>query len=243
MRILITNDDGILAPALPHLVRWAERFGDVLTVAPKVEQSGKSHAIDFTRLIEIKPCDIGTASPAISMDSTPADCVRYAVLGRGERFDLVVSGVNRGFNLGKDIVYSGTVGAIFEAARLGIPAVALSTDPTDFTPAIALLDTVADFFREHRLLEHSSLYNVNIPKAPKGINVTRQGGIYFTDAFVDRGDFMFEQVGSAVVTDSADMTLDTDSVRNGYISITPLTSEKTDLPIFEKLRPHSVRLG
>ena len=242
MRILVTNDDGIMAPALPHLVRFAESLGEVLTVAPKVEQSGKSHAIDFTRPIEIRPVDIGTASPAISMDSTPADCVRYAVLGRGEHFDLVISGVNRGFNLGKDIVYSGTVGAIFEAARLGIPAVAISTDPTDFRPAMALLDTLADFFKKHGLLEKNSLYNVNIPINPKGINITRQGGIYFTDAFVDRGNYIFEQVGTAVVTDSCDMTLDTDSVRHGYISITPLTSEKTALAAYDELRQYTTKM-
>ena len=236
MRILITNDDGIMAPALPHLVRFAETLGEVLTVAPKVEQSGKSHAIDFTRLIEIKPVDIGTSSPALSMDSTPADCVRYAVLGMKEHFDLIISGVNRGFNLGKDIVYSGTVGAIFEAARLGIPAVAVSTDPRDFTTAIEKLPLLADFFKEHKLFSESSIYNVNIPLAPKGINITRQGDIYFTDAFVDRGNYMFEQVGSAVVTDSRDLSLDTDSVRHGYISITPLTSEKTHINAFEKLK-------
>ena len=176
------------------------------------------------------------------MDSTPADCVRYAVLGRGEHFDLVISGINRGFNLGKDIVYSGTVGAVFEAARLGIPAIALSTEPTTFDPAVEYLDTLLEFFREHRLIEHCQLYNVNIPKERRGINITRQGGIYFTDAFVDKGNYMFEQVGSAVVSDSMDMTLDTDSVRNGYVSITPLTSEKTHLLAFEELK-NSTRVG
>ena len=98
MRILITNDDGILAPALPHLVEWAKKLGEVMVVAPKVEQSGKSHAIDFTRPIEIKKVDLFGDVVAYSMDSTPADCVRFAVLGLKEKFDLVLSGINRGFN-------------------------------------------------------------------------------------------------------------------------------------------------
>ena len=115
MRILITNDDGIGSPVLPALAVWASHLGEVTVIAPKVEQSGMSHAIDFTRPIEIKRVDIGEGIRAFSMDSTPADCVRYAVMGMKEHFDLVISGINRGLNLGADIVYSGTIGAIFEA--------------------------------------------------------------------------------------------------------------------------------
>ena len=125
MRILITNDDGISSPILPVLARRAMELGEVTVVAPKVEQSGKSHAIDFMRPIEIKRVDIGDGIRAFAMDSTPADCVRFAICGLKEHFDLVISGVNRGFNLGKDIVYSGTIGAIFEAARLDINGVAI----------------------------------------------------------------------------------------------------------------------
>lgn len=235
MRILVTNDDGINAPALHHLVNWLKGFGEVTVVAPKVEQSGKSHAIDFTRPIEIKPSDSFGSVRAYSMDSTPADCVRFAVLGLKEHFDVVISGINRGFNLGKDIVYSGTVGAIFEAARLGIPGIALSTDPKDFTEATASLDSLREFFLDKKLLEHCKLYNVNIPRNSRGIKITRQGGIYFTDDFIYRGNDIYEQVGEMLKTDSCNLSLDTDAVRNNYTSITPLTNEKTDLTAFESL--------
>lgn len=236
MRILITNDDGILSPALPRLARWAERLGSVTVIAPKTEQSGKSHAIDFTRMIEVKRTDIGEGIEAFAMDSTPADCVRYAVLGRGVKYDLVISGINRGFNLGKDIVYSGTVGAIFEAARLGIPAIALSTHPGDFDSAVENLEYVWEYIEKNRLLSVSSLYNVNIPAEPRGIRITRQGGIYFTDEFIYRGDNMWEQTGAVVDTNEGSDELDTDSVRDGYISITPLIYERTDRSVFNKLR-------
>ena len=183
MKILITNDDGIGSPVLPALAVWASRLGEVTVIAPKVEQSGMSHAIDFTRPIEIKRVDIGEGIRAFSMDSTPADCVRYAVMGMKEHFDLVISGINRGLNLGADIVYSGTIGAIFEASRLGIKGVAISTDPRSFDAAMARIGDVWDFFEQEKLLELGNIYNVNIPLDDKGIRVTRQGGIYFTDDF------------------------------------------------------------
>ena len=235
MRILITNDDGIASPILPILARRAQELGEVTVIAPKVEQSGKSHAIDFTRPIEVKRVDIGEGIRAYSMDSTPADCVRFAVCGLKEHFDLVISGVNRGFNLGKDIVYSGTIGAIFEAARLGIKGVALSTDPRTFSAAEEKLDTVLEFFTKHNLLDRNTIYNVNIPLDDKGILVTRQGGIYFTDDFIHRDGDIYVQVGEMAKNDSTDLSLDTVAVINNYISITPLISEKTNLSLFEEL--------
>ena len=234
MRILITNDDGIGSPVLPRLAKWASKLGEVTVVAPKVEQSGMSHAIDFTRPIEIKKVDIGEKVRAFSMDSTPADCVRYAVMGMKEHFDLVISGLNRGLNLGADIVYSGTVGAIFEAARLGIKGVAFSTDPRTFDDAMARIDDVWSFFEKENLLALGNIYNVNIPLSDKGIKVTRQGGIYFTDDFKYLGDDMYEQVGAMADPKSDDERFDNVAVIHGYISITPLTSEKTNLSVYEK---------
>ena len=235
MRILITNDDGIEAPCLPHLAEFAKRLGEVVVVAPKVEQSGKSHAIEIYKKIEIKQVDLGIGVRAYSMDSTPADCVRYAVLGLKDQFDLILSGINRGFNLGKDIVYSGTVGAIFEGGRLGIPAVALSTDPKDFTSALDSLEELLRFFEENALLSHTSLYNVNIPTNHKGIRITRQGDLYFTDEFEPIGNDIYVQKGHPAPQVGEDLTLDTDAVRGGYLSITPLSYDRTNHAVFALL--------
>ena len=236
MRILITNDDGIGSPALPRLAEWAKQFGEVTVIAPKVEQSGKSHAIDFFRPIEIKKIPFLEGVTAYSMDSTPADCVRFGVLGLKMQFDLILSGPNRGYNLGRDIVYSGTAGAIFEGARLGIPAVALSTAPDSFESFFARLDGVKDFFLEHRLLARHTLYNVNVPADDRGIRVTRQGGIYFTDEFIRGENDMYTQEGHMVDSKDEPLCYDTAAICNGYISITPLTAEKTHLPLFEELQ-------
>ena len=236
MRILITNDDGVWAPGIRVLAEYAKKLGEVTVVAPKTEQSGKSHAIDFTRPIEIKAVDFMDGVRAFSMDSTPADCVRFAVLGLKEHFDLVLSGVNRGFNLGLDIVYSGTAGAIFEAGRLGLRGIAISTEPDGFDAAEMYLDKVFSFIEQEQLLMQNSLYNVNIPRGSGEIYVTRQGGIYFTDDFVKLEGDMYEQVGGIAPCESEDLSYDTVAVISQKISITPLVIEKTNLAVFEKYK-------
>lgn len=235
MKILITNDDGVFAPALPKLIRWAQNYGEVIAVAPKVEQSGKSHAIDFMHPQEIKPVEIAPDLTAYSMDSTPADCVRYALDQLGRDFDLILSGVNRGYNLGADIVYSGTVGAIFEGIRQGIPGIALSGFPTTHIDAIDHLDRVFDFVKNHDLLSLNPLYNVNIPPEAGDIRITRQGGIYFTDRFVSIGDDLYVQEGEPDIGDLSDTSIDITAVHSGYISITPLSASRTEMTVFEIL--------
>lgn len=236
MRILITNDDGLYADGIALLAEWAKTKGEVTVVAPKVEQSGKSHAIDFTRPIEIKRVDLWEGVRSYYMDSTPADCIRFAVLGMKERYDLILSGINRGFNLGKDIVYSGTAGAIFEGGRLGIPGIAFSTDPTTLDGARAHLDRAYNFIMENNLLDESMLYNVNLPNAHGEIRITKQGGVYFHDEFTYLGDDIWEQGGYIIQDNEGDDTLDTDSVRDGFVSITPLASGRTNYPAFKRIK-------
>ena len=237
MRILITNDDGINAPALPHLVRWAQRLGEVTVVAPKYEQSGKSQAIDFFRAVEIVRADIGVDCEAWSMDSTPADCVRFGITGLHRQYDIVLSGINRGYNLGHDIAYSGTVGAIFEAARLNTLAVALSTDVDGFEYALPELDAVYEYILTNSLLDYAHLLNINFPtEKSRGIRITRQGGMFYSDEFVCRDDGKYIQVGDPVRRDGDDPHVDINAVADGFISITPLTEVRTDEVAFEKLK-------
>ncbi len=238
MKILITNDDGVRAPALPDLIRWARTLGEVTCVAPKVEQSGKSQAIDFTRPCEVKEISLAPDITAYSMDSTPADCVRFAILGLHKTYDLILSGVNRGLNLGHDIVYSGTVGAIFEGARLGHKGIALSADPSSFPLSPRQLDKAWRFVDEHQLLTRGDLYNINFPlseQETRGIAVTRQGGMFFSDGFRSLGNDMYIQVGAPVTDTDGDLSVDIDAIRAGYISVTPLTAARTDWTVFHAL--------
>lgn len=235
MKILLTNDDGIGAKGISVLANWAKRLGEVTVIAPKSEQSGKSHGINIHSEMEIKAVDFPGAARAFAVDSTPADCVRFALLGLGEKVDLVLSGINCGLNIGTDIVYSGTVGAIFEAAAEGVPAVAVSTQPDYLDGVGDHLDRVCDFFVKHGLLSHSSLYNVNIPRDGKEILFTRQGGRYYNDKFEKTGEETYRQRGYSVHQDKKDFFIDTDATLNGYISVTPITLDRTDYKVLSEI--------
>ena len=210
MRILITNDDGQHAQQLVPFVRWCRKLGEVTVVVPKVEQSGKSHSIDIKNPFEAKQVELAPDVTAWAVDSTPADCVRIAVLGMQEKFDLVLSGINKGLNIGADIMYSGTVAAASEAVNLGIPAVAVSTTWANYPKATERLDEILAFFRREDLLSKHTLYNVNIPTEGAGIRITRQGGPYFSDDYQKIGD-CWQPNGVPVWEDSQDDTLDTDA--------------------------------
>ena len=235
MKILITNDDGIQAAGLPALVQWAKKLGDVTVICPKVEQSGKSHGIEIHKSFSLEKVDLGSGITAFALDSTPADCVRYAILGRKEQFDLVISGINRGLNVGADIMYSGTVGAVCEAVNLGVKALALSTTPAYYDEAVKHLDEVYTFIQENKLFDYNEFYNVNIPAHPGKIVITHQGGPYYSDEFT----LAYGKVtphGVDVFTPCADGTVDTDCVlRCGNISVMPLSNQKTNMAVYEKL--------
>ena len=171
------------------------------------------------------------------MSSTPADCVRFGVLSLGKKFDLVLSGINFGVNLGADIVYSGTVGAIFEAARMRIPAIAFSSFPGEQENAAKYLDEVYDYILKNKMFDDCPLFNVNIPTEPKGIRVTYQGSPYFSDRFVHKEGDIYVQDGEPIPDECPDdMDRDTVALANGYISITPLLATRTDMKAFEKYR-------
>ena len=237
MKILITNDDGLHASQLVPLIRWAQKLGEVTTVVPKYEQSGKSHGIEIHKPFEVTHVELAPGITAIAVDSTPADCVRYAILGMHEKFDLVISGVNRGLNVGTDIMYSGTVSAVMEAGNLGLKAIALSTPPANYDKATEELDKVFAFVAEHRLLELSHIWNINIPAAPKGIRFTRQGGPYYSDDFLPEENDLYRPHGKDIFAPADNYDRDTDTVlRGGMISVMPLTTDRTNLAIYDYLR-------
>lgn len=238
MRILITNDDGLHAAGLVPLIKWCKRLGEVTVVVPKFEQSGKSHGIEFHKPFEVKTVELEPGITAISVDSTPADCVRYAILGMKGKFDIIISGINRGLNIGSDILYSGTASAVFEGSRLGVKGIAISTDPSVYGIAHERLDLVYDFFVKHDLLSKGDLYNVNIPVDIKGIRITRQGGPYYSDEFHPsaEGEDLYMAYGFNAYEESHDYEIDTDAALHGYLSISPITIIRTDMALFEELK-------
>ncbi len=236
MKILIVNDDGILAQGLLHLALWAKKHGEVTVCAPKYEQSGKSHAINFIEPFEIKRVDLADGIEAYSVDSTPADCTRFGIIGLNRQYDIVLSGINWGVNMSGDIVYSGTVGAIFEAEHLSHKAIALSIAKETPLPPEPVLDSIFEYVRDNKLLDYSNLYNVNIPTAPRGIKITRQGDAYFKDEFFKLdGDFYMQRGHAIPETNKDDETYDTIAFEHGFVSVTPMTLERTNTAAFNKL--------
>ena len=236
MKILVCNDDGINADGIKLLANWARKLGEVTVSAPKVQQSAKSHAINIhDGPIEVKQVPYLDGVTAYEVASTPVDSVRFATLGLNAHYDLVLSGVNRGFNMGEDILYSGTASNVFEAALRGCKGIAFSTDPTSFAEAEKWLDKIWDYFVEHDLLSHNNIYNVNIPLNAKGIKWTKMGGAYFTDEFIKIGEGLYSQEGYSVYKHGTDFTVDTDAVMNGYVSVTPLSTRRDSLTVFERL--------
>ena len=242
MRILITNDDGIYAAGVLPLVQWAKTKGEVTVVAPKVEQSAKSHGIEIHKAFEAKKVDLCEGVEAWAVDSTPADCVRLAILGLHMEFDLVISGINRGLNIGRDTMYSGTVSAVFEAGNLGVKAMAVSTSPEYYADAAREMDKIWNFVEKHDLFSKHDMYNINIPTGGSDeFRFTRQGGNFYSDNFRPEANDMYFPCGVEVFAPCGSKEFDTDAVLVDKVnSVMPITLDRTDLVLYRQLREMKV---
>ena len=236
MRILITNDDGISSPGLKLLASKAKKYGSVIVVAPKHEQSATAQAIRIRKGLEFeKVSDIVDGVDSYAIDSTPADCVRFAKYYLKDDFDIVFSGVNNGFNLGEDILYSGTVGAASEGVLTGAKAIAFSTMYNDLSEADKKFDEVMDFVFKSKLLDVSPLWNINFPLSSLGIKLTKQGHTYFDTVLELQGDLVYQRGRPRFDLDKYNENSDVKAILEKYISITPLTVDRTDKLVFEKI--------
>ena len=238
MRLLCTNDDGILAHGLDCLTQAAERLGDVTVVAPDREQSATSHSLTLHH--PIRPVQRGERRWQI--DGTPTDCVMLAVEALMEtRPDWVLSGVNHGQNMGEDVLYSGTVAAAMEGMSLGIPSIAISfaggdlrADPTLLSQQIDVLYDLLAHITALPAFPRDTLLNVNLPPLPsseiKGMRLTTLGRRVYSDSLMRMRDPWGREIfwiggGSAAWSGGEDS--DFRAVQEGYISVTPLHLDLT----------------
>ncbi len=246
MRILVTNDDGVLAPGLAALAHALRPLGEIEVVAPDAGQSGAAHAITFMSPLITQRVNVGGELQGWSVDGSPADCVKLAVRALCEgRPDLVVSGINAGSNRGVDVIYSGTVAAAVEAAFIGIPALAISLEASrvlDFERAAVYARAIVERAIE-LAIPPGSVLNVNIPRLdrgePRGVRIVPQSTAPWTDSY----DRRIDPRGRAYfwLTDQGDRepeSEDTDlsALRAGYITITPLQYDLTQYAQLEHLR-------
>jgi 5'-nucleotidase len=201
MHILLTNDDGITSRGLFQAKLALEQHGTVSVIAPDSNRSGSARSITIDRPLTVTEVELRDGSTGFATDGTPVDCVRFGELGLvGERPDLIVSGINYGFNLGDDVTYSGTVAAAFEGILLGIQGIAISQgaptasgsdfrrhDDYDFAPAAEFLGELAGRVIEHGL-PPGTVLNVNVPSNPSGVAVGRLGKRIYTDKLEQQPD-------------------------------------------------------
>jgi 5'-nucleotidase len=230
MRILVTNDDGVGAPGLRALTRSLRGLGEVIVVAPDAEMSASAHSLTLGRPLRVRRRSTGV----YSVDGTPTDCVYLAIFEIARpRVDLVVSGINRGWNLGDDITYSGTVAAALEGTLLGCPAFAVSTErasPMRYAAAGRFARLLAGRIRDHGLPRDVYL-NVNVPAGrPKGVRIVRQGKRTYHDGVSSEttaGGERLYRIGGYPEWDEQPGS-DIAAFRAGYITITPLKVDMTD---------------
>lgn len=238
MRLLCSNDDGILARGLDCLERAARPLGEVWVVAPDREQSATSHSLTLHH--PLRPVQL--AERRWQVDGTPTDCVMLAVEALlPERPDFVLSGINHGPNMGEDVLYSGTVAAAMEGLALGLPSIAVSFAGRVLRSDDSLLDDHVENLT--KLLTHltrlpsfpaDTLLNVNIPAIParevKGVRLTRLGRRVFSDSLTPMKDPWGREIfwiGGGSVAWSGSEDSDFRAVKEGYISVTPLHLDLT----------------
>lgn len=231
-RILVTNDDGVHSEGIRALADALTHLGEITVVAPIQEASAIGHALTLRR-----PLRVDTVQPGVfAVDGTPTDCVNIAITHViKEKPDLILSGINKGWNLGDDVTYSGTVSAALEGALLGIPSIAVSTQRRrdyrfDFGPTAQAAAAVAEAVLM-RGMPKFTLLNINTPQGPhKGFRVTVQAKRNHVTVVSERIDprnqpyyWIEEGQNDWEPHDRSDWQ----AVRDGYISITPLQPDMT----------------
>lgn len=241
MRILVSNDDGVMAPGIKALAEGLSSFAEIEVVAPDRNKSGASNSLTLSHPIRARQLDNGY----YSVEGTPTDCVHLALTGfLKPGIDMVVSGINEGANLGDDILYSGTVAAAMEGRNLGFPAIAISLAGDNlmhYDSATEIAKMLIKKLSTSRIPVQTIL-NVNVPNLPlsdiKGIHITRLGTRHVAEATIKQ----FDPRGRPVYWigppgQEADAGEGTDfyAINAGYVSITPMHLDMTYYHMFDQL--------
>lgn len=251
MNILLTNDDGVQADGIIKLAEFLKGTHNVTVVAPDRERSAVGHAITLhkpLRLINIKKDD---GLIVYSVNGTPSDCVKLAldVIFKGKP-DLVISGINYGLNLGTDVLYSGTVSAAIEAAIYSVPSIAVSLDENADINDKRIYKFLSQLIRnvQYYGFQKHTLLNVNIPvlkQKIKGIKITTLGTRIYIENFtknIDPHGKEYYWMAGKLSEDENDERTDIVSVKNGYISITPIHFDLTRYDLIDILKSWDMKI-
>jgi 5'-nucleotidase len=248
MEILVSNDDGILAPGIALLAEVCQTVGRVTVVAPDREQSGTSHSLTMHR--PLRPARRPDGS--FQVDGTPTDCVLLALgVLLAERPAFVFSGINHGPNMGEDVLYSGTVAAAMEAVTLGVPGIAISFAGGDDLPTLQtyrdLLTHLVQRITGVQNFPKETLLNINLPAIPasevKGIRVCPLGSRFFQESLTRMRDPWGREIfwiGGGTIHWTGGEESDHFAVAEGYIAVTPLHMDLTNYALLETVRGWSL---
>ena len=243
-RILVTNDDGVHSDGIHALAEALGALGDVIVVAPHIEASAIGHALTLRRPLRVEQL----RDNVYEVDGTPTDCVNIAFTRIfAARPDLVVSGINKGYNLGDDVTYSGTVSGALEGALLGVPSIAVSQERTphryDFSHAAAAAATIAGIVLREGIAPQTFL-SLNVPTGkPKGFKLTvqaKRNHVTIVDERVDPRGRPYYWIEEGENDWEPHDRSDFQAVRDGYISVTPLQPDLTDYAALTRLESLSL---
>ena len=250
MKILVSNDDGILSNGIRALIEGLSPCHDVYVVAPDRERSAAGHSLTLHSPLRVEEVDAKYGAKKCWMTTgTPGDCVKLAInaiLSEDEKPDIVISGINHGPNLGADILYSGTVSCAMEGAMMGYPSIATSlaslrNEYEDFKFASEFIAQLINKLDKYKIPQKTIL-NVNIPGLEKediaGIAITEMGNRIFTDDYEKRIDprgKVYYWMAGELINEPENASTDIAAIRNNKISITPVTYEMTRTNIMQNL--------
>lgn len=239
MKILVTNDDGIRAQGIGILVDFLKkRFpnDEILVVAPSSEMSAVSQKLTLRKGLEVKKENIFEGINAYSVSGTPTDCVKIALVLLKYKPDIVFSGINKGYNSGNDILYSGTISACFEAGLENILGIALSCSMHSFD-GVRYLDNIFDYLEENNYFPGTKIININIPIEPKTIGITYQGVLPFVSSYEKKEDGLYYLEGHPFLESGLkDKESDVYAINNHQVSISFLTPNRTDIKMYDKYK-------
>lgn len=240
MKILLVNDDGIDSLGLKILADELKKIGNVYIFAPEKHQSGMSQALSIRKKIKVR--DYGSlygSFKAFSAKGTPADCTRLALFFfENIKFDLLVSGINQGANIGLDVLHSGTVGAASEGASLGIPAIAVSSSYHDFSMAQKYIKNIVKYLIDKDLVSNEYVLNINFPsheyQEPVGVKFTIQGHHKHRPVFKKKSFNRYLPIYQKYDI-KEEKNSDVYCYKHGIISITPVFEDRSRSEFSEKL--------
>jgi 5'-nucleotidase len=243
MVIVVTNDDGINAPGIRALADALAPMGRVVVAAPDRERSAASHSLTLHHPLRMEE----VSTDRFAVDGTPTDCIHLAVhtILEGNKPDLLVSGINRGANLGQNVTYSGTVWGALEGNLMGIPSFAISLveyGHEDYGPAASFAHRVAGWIGKYGIPEDTVL-NINVPDDPSQdldrFLITHQGCARFEESVIEKEDprgRKYFWIGGEQLPPEGGIETDVGAIREGYISVTPLHADMTNYRSMDIMR-------